>query len=66
MALEVRPRVNVDPGKQPDLGLQSRFVGKCDEDSCQWTKTTPKQCMLVPVRRQERYRRKDMLKANRE
>lgn len=31
LTLEARPRVKVDPGKQPDLGLLSMFVGHFDE-----------------------------------
>lgn len=44
LALEAGVRVRVDPGKQPDLGLQSRFVGKVDEDFSV-DKTTPRQHM---------------------
>lgn len=35
---EAGSRVKVDPGKQLDVGLQTRFVGKFDEASFQWTK----------------------------
>lgn len=38
LALGAESRVKVDPGKQPDVGLQARFVGKFDKDNFQWAK----------------------------